>query len=251
MVQFLTLFFGVSSTPSSYMILCNYFLFLCQVFFFLIGLLIIFDYIFWAFSSKRNLYSISASQAFTSTLDTLFVLSISFYIIFMMLSSIGFVYNYSEVITGYVYQSELISSLTASQWYWNIELASNILNPYTLCSNYYHVENISVYSISEFKRNESVESIIVPVNTYILFKGTSTDVIHSFGIPASGLKFDCIPGRTQYAYAIFTKEGTYDAHCYELCGANHSSMQFSINVVSKKEYYSYMLLQGLKDYFFN
>ena len=241
--KYLSVIFGSSSTASSYLIVCSYFLFITQVVFFLIGLLILFDYIFWAFSSKYNVMSISPSKKWTSVLDTLFVISISCYILALLLSSIGFIYNLVDFLAGVSSYEVIDLSLVGSQWYWNTVVITDMLDPFTFETIPCKVENTSIYSTDSLKRSQSSTVVIVPVGSTVLFKGTSSDVIHSFGIPSAGIKFDCVPGRSQVFQTTFTKTGYYDAHCYELCGANHAHMQLTICVVSKMDSYLYMLLQ--------
>lgn len=57
---------------------------------------------------------------------------------------------------------------------------------------------------------------------------TSSDVIHSWAVPAFGLKIDAIPGRINTQIFIINKEGRYYGQCSELCGVNHSIMPIEI-----------------------
>jgi len=53
----------------------------------------------------------------------------------------------------------------------------------------------------------------------------SFDVIHSLGFYSIAVKMDAIPGRINYSQSLsnlFSSE--IRGYCYELCGANHSSM---------------------------
>jgi len=61
----------------------------------------------------------------------------------------------------------------------------------------------------------------------------SDDVIHSFWVPAFGIKQDAVPGRTTQIYVTATVAGTYPGLCAELCGFGHTDMRFT-TVVSDR-----------------
>lgn len=61
---------------------------------------------------------------------------------------------------------------------------------------------------------------------------TAADVIHCWAVPRLGLKIDAIPGRlNQVGFTAF-RPGVFYGQCSEICGANHSFMPISIEVVS-------------------
>ena len=78
--------------------------------------------------------------------------------------------------------------------------------------------------------------IIVPQGATIKFLITAADVIHSFAIPALGLKTDAVPGRTNEAWTRIDKLGVYYGQCSEICGVNHGFMPIAIEVVTKEEF---------------
>jgi cytochrome c oxidase subunit II len=53
---------------------------------------------------------------------------------------------------------------------------------------------------------------------------TSIDVIHSFWVPAFGVKQDAVPGRPTDIYMTATRTGTFPGLCSELCGLGHTTM---------------------------
>lgn len=71
----------------------------------------------------------------------------------------------------------------------------------------------------------------VPADTRINLKVTSADVFHNFGIPELRAKADAIPGETTTTWFLAKETGTYDAHCYELCGQGHSYMDGTVRVM--------------------
>lgn len=75
--------------------------------------------------------------------------------------------------------------------------------------------------------------LVLPIHKKIRFLVTSNDVIHSWWVPALGVKRDAIPGFIHEAWAYIEKPGTYRGQCAELCGINHAYMP--IVVVAKTE----------------
>lgn len=75
--------------------------------------------------------------------------------------------------------------------------------------------------------------LVVPIHKKIRFLVTSNDVIHSWWVPALGIKRDAIPGFIHEAWARIEKPGIYRGQCAELCGMNHGFMP--IVVIAKTE----------------
>jgi cytochrome c oxidase subunit 2 len=61
-------------------------------------------------------------------------------------------------------------------------------------------------------------------------------VIHSFWVPAFGIKQDAIPGFVRDTWFRADKEGTYRGQCAELCGKDHGFMPIVVDVVSQAKY---------------
>ena len=74
--------------------------------------------------------------------------------------------------------------------------------------------------------------VVVPVNRVVRVQTTGADVIHSWAIPAFGVKMDAVPGRLNETWFKATAEGTYYGECSELCGARHAFMPIEVKVVS-------------------
>jgi len=77
---------------------------------------------------------------------------------------------------------------------------------------------------------ETANELHLPNDSTIEFVLSSTDVIHSFWIPALGGKMDAIPGRTNVLRLTPTKPGTYRGVCAEFCGPSHAFMAFPVVV---------------------
>lgn len=75
--------------------------------------------------------------------------------------------------------------------------------------------------------------VVLPVETTIRLLITSNDVLHSFALPAMGIKLDAVPGQVNETWMHINREGTYYGQCSELCGTGHSYMPITIKAVSK------------------
>ncbi|MFQ5921264.1 MAG: cytochrome c oxidase subunit II [Anaerolineales bacterium] len=76
----------------------------------------------------------------------------------------------------------------------------------------------------------SSDTLVLPVGSPVELVFTSTDVIHSFWVPAFGEKVDAVPDMDPPASLTVTplKAGSYRAVCAELCGEGHKAMQAEV-----------------------
>ena len=79
-------------------------------------------------------------------------------------------------------------------------------------------------------------AVVVPVGATIVMQLTGADVIHSWTIPAFGVKQDAVPGRLAELWFAAEKEGIYFGQCSELCGQSHAYMPITVKVVSQAHY---------------
>jgi len=86
----------------------------------------------------------------------------------------------------------------------------------------------------------SINKLVVPVNTPIKALLSSTDVIHSFYIPDFRIKMDVLPNRYTTAWFEANRVGEYDLECAEYCGKGHSQMLGKVQVVSADDYAAWL-----------
>ena len=120
------------------------------------------------------------------------------------------------------------------QWYWGYEYPDN--------GNFTY-EAFMLQSEEEleedkpFKRMLTTDTkVVVPVNKIIRMQVTAADVLHSWAIPAFGVKTDAVPGRLNETWFKAEKTGIYYGMCSELCGVNHQSMPIEIHVVTQEKF---------------
>jgi cytochrome c oxidase subunit 2 len=87
---------------------------------------------------------------------------------------------------------------------------------------------------------ETDNHLVVPVNRKIRLLTTANDVIHSWSVPAFGVKQDAIPGFVRDAWFKAEKPGTYRGQCSELCGKDHGFMPIVVDVRSKADFAAWL-----------
>nr|WP_210309680.1 cytochrome c oxidase subunit II [Ochrobactrum sp. Marseille-Q0166] len=131
---------------------------------------------------------------------------------------------------------------TGYQWYWGYEYQTE--NPVSFDSLLLKAadraaegkEDLAVYPRLLAVDNE----VVVPVGTTVRLLVTAADVIHSWTIPAFGVKMDAIPGRINEAWFKADKEGLYYGQCSELCGKDHAYMPIAVRVVTDEQYNTWL-----------
>jgi cytochrome c oxidase subunit 2 len=85
--------------------------------------------------------------------------------------------------------------------------------------------------------------LVVPVGKKVRIITTAADVIHSWGVPAFGVKQDAIPGFVRDTWFKAEQTGMYYGQCVELCGKEHAFMPINVKVVTAEEYTAWVAEQ--------
>jgi cytochrome c oxidase subunit 2 len=164
-------------------------------------------------------------------------------LVFIGAFSLPVLFNQQEIPEG-----DVTIKVTGYQWYWGYEYIGEdfeydsymIGSPATGGDNSYN-EEVEAQLIEagyqpEHFRLATDTAVVVPVNKTIVMQVTAGDVIHSWTIPAFGVKQDGVPGRLAELWFKPTQEGIYFGQCSELCGIAHAYMPITVKVVSEEEY---------------
>lgn len=126
---------------------------------------------------------------------------------------------------------EMTLKVTGHAWYWDYEYPDH--EGIYFSSNLVQDEDIG----PDQRRLLSTDNVVyLPTETNIQILMTAGDVLHSWTVPAFGVKVDAIPGRINETWVRIEKPGTYYGQCSELCGKNHAYMPIEIRAVPKEEF---------------
>jgi cytochrome c oxidase subunit 2 len=82
--------------------------------------------------------------------------------------------------------------------------------------------------------------LVVPVDTAVSLDLTSTDVIHTWDVPALAGKRDAVPGKTSSVEFVADEEGLYEGKSATLSGQGYAGMRTAVEVVSAAEYEAFV-----------
>lgn len=121
------------------------------------------------------------------------------------------------------------------QWYWS----------YQYPKGNFQFDSVGLSDADALKRGEprllGVDNVVVvPVNSVVRVLTTGSDVIHSWAVPAFGVKMDAVPGRLNETWFKALYQGTFYGQCSELCGARHAYMPIEVNVVSQDAFNAWL-----------
>jgi cytochrome c oxidase subunit 2 len=134
-------------------------------------------------------------------------------------------------------KADLTVKATGKQWYWSYAYPDNG-----------KFEFDSLMAQDKKPRLLGVDNeMVVPVNKVVRVQTTGADVIHSFAVPAFGIKIDAVPGRLNETWFKATKLGMFYGQCSELCGKDHAFMPIAVRVVNDQEFAAWV--EGAKKKF--
>ena len=123
---------------------------------------------------------------------------------------------------------------TGYQWYWGYEYPDQEFSFDSFMLQRDELEDFG-YSQDEYLLATDT-AVVVPVGKIIVMQVTGADVIHSWAMPAFGVKQDGVPGRLAELWFSVEKEGIYFGQCSELCGKDHAFMPITVKAVSQDAY---------------
>jgi cytochrome c oxidase subunit II len=130
---------------------------------------------------------------------------------------------------------DLTIKVTGYQWRWRYTYLNENIDFYsTLSTPRNQIENNAPKG--EHYLLEVDHPLVVPVGRKVRILTTADDVIHSWWVPALGVKQDAIPGLVRDSWFKVDKPGTYRGACTELCGKEHGFMPVVVEALSEPAY---------------
>lgn len=134
------------------------------------------------------------------------------------------------------FDSEVTIKAVGHQWYWEYQYAVGTKLVRLLFSFDSYIKADPDLQVGQLRLLATDTAAILPRSTRIRVLTTSTDVIHSWALPAAGVKMDAIPGRLNQVTLFFNREGTFHGQCSELCGVNHGFIPITVKALSVERF---------------
>ena len=179
------------------------------------------------FNSRAN--PTPAKFTHNTPLEVAWTLGPVIILVFIGAFSLPVLFKQQEIPEGDIY-----IKVTGYQWYWGYEYEDH---GFSFDSFMLPKEELADYGYAEDEYLLATDTaVVVPVGKTIVMNVTGADVIHSWTIPAFGVKQDAVPGRTAQLWFNAEREGVYFGQCSELCGKDHAYMPITVKVVSQDAY---------------
>jgi cytochrome c oxidase subunit II len=130
-----------------------------------------------------------------------------------------------------VVDPEMTLKAIGRQWYWSYEYPDQgnfTFDAYMIAEQDLKEDQLRLYDVDN--------PVVLPVDTDIRLLTTASDVIHSWAMPALGVKMDAVPGKVNETWLRINEPGVYYGQCSELCGDYHAFMPIKIEAVSKEDF---------------
>lgn len=126
------------------------------------------------------------------------------------------------------------------QWYWSYEYSDYVNESGESIEFDSYMIPESDLELGQFRLLDVDNKVIVPVDTHIRLIVTGADVIHSWAVPALGIKIDAVPGRLNQTSILAERTGTFYGQCSEICGVWHGFMPIAVEAVSVQDYLAWI-----------
>nr|QFZ89363.1 cytochrome oxidase subunit II [Octolasion tyrtaeum] len=160
------------------------------------------------------------------TIETVWTILPALILLVLALPSLRILY-----ITDEVSQPSMTVKTIGHQWYWSYEYTDFMdveMDSYMLPT--------SELSPGDYRLLEVDNRVVIPMQLEIRMLITAADVIHSWTVPALGVKVDAVPGRLNQIGFTTTQAGVFYGQCSEICGANHSFMPIAVEAINTKSF---------------
>lgn len=183
----------------------------------------------WKFSAKNN--PEPATFTHNQPLEITWTLVPAAILVGIGFASLPILFNQQKIP-----EADITIKTTGYQWYWGYEYPDHEFSFDSFMLTREELEEFG-YSQDEY-RLATDTAMVVPTGKTIVVQVTAADVIHSWAMPAFGVKQDAVPGRLAELWFEVDEgaEGIYFGQCSELCGLDHAFMPITVWAVTQEEY---------------
>jgi len=134
---------------------------------------------------------------------------------------------------------DMTIKVTGYQWKWRYEYLGEDVSFFSdLSTPRDQIENQA--RKGENYLLEVDQPLVVPVGKKVRILVTANDVIHSWWVPAFGVKQDAIPGFVRDSWFRVETPGVYRGQCAELCGKEHGFMPIVVEALPEEQYKTWL-----------
>jgi len=140
------------------------------------------------------------------------------------------------------FDSKLTVKTIGHQWYWSYQYRDlKFLEGIRLEFDSYIVPSTEILN-SHFRLLDVDNRTVLPTLIQIRMLITSSDVLHSWTVPAMGVKADAVPGRLNQVKLVGHRPGLFFGQCSEICGANHRFMPIVVEMVRYDTFINWLIV---------
>jgi cytochrome c oxidase subunit 2 len=141
---------------------------------------------------------------------------------------------------------DITIKVTGYQWKWRYDYLGEKISFYSdLSTPRDQIENKAQKGDNYLLEVDN--PLVVPVGKKVRILVTANDVIHSWWVPAFGVKQDAIPGFVRDSWFKVDTPGTYRGQCAELCGKEHGFMPIVVEALPEEKYKTWLAQQQTKN----
>lgn len=217
-------------------------LLLCIITVIVIFVVALLFYTIWRFRRAKN--PVASKTTHNVKLEIIWTLIPCFILLIIVVPSLKLMY-YMDITN----KPDVTLKVTGYQWYWGYSYPDQEIDEYKVNlvpdqSRDPKNEAAALRQLPTYQRLLSTYDqisgkpafVVVPVQKNVRVLVTADDVIHSFALPAFGIKKDAVPGRLNETWFRAEKPGIYYGQCSEICGVDHGYMPIEIRAVEQKDF---------------
>jgi cytochrome c oxidase subunit 2 len=125
--------------------------------------------------------------------------------------------------------AECVVNVTGQQWWWEYDYP--VAADGTICGFAPSQEAAPIVTSGQ---------MVIPVDSTVIIRTTSRDVIHSFWIPKLNGKRDVVPGRVHTWRIEASRPGIFAGQCAEFCGLSHANMRMEVVALEPADFQTWL-----------
>jgi len=168
-------------------------------------------------------------------LEIVWTVTPSFILVIIAVPSFALLYSMDEIV-----DPSLTLKVIGHQWYWTYEYSDYAVSEDgSIVFDSYMIPEDDL-ELGQLRLLEVDNRVVLPIQTHIRIIITAADVLHSWAVPALGIKCDAVPGRLNQTSLFLKREGVFYGQCSEICGANHGFMPIVVEGVQLNDYLNWI-----------